>query len=84
MCPTAALPLGALGDLPPLSIISGDAVQLDLNVSVTAFPGPKTFDLVSLGKSCERSGYLSKAPLIPAVFRTALKVLMSVVPPCPC
>ncbi|XP_059683371.1 BPI fold-containing family B member 3-like [Gavia stellata] len=28
---TPALPLGALGDLPPFSIISGDAIQLDLN-----------------------------------------------------
>ncbi|XP_075577459.1 BPI fold-containing family B member 3-like [Pelecanus crispus] len=29
---TPALPLGALGDLPPFSIISGDAIQLDLNL----------------------------------------------------
>ncbi|KAM6378675.1 BPI fold-containing family B member 3-like [Pluvialis apricaria] len=28
---TPVLPLGALGDLPPFSIISGDAIQLDLN-----------------------------------------------------
>ncbi|PKU27285.1 bpi fold-containing family b member 4-like [Limosa lapponica baueri] len=28
-----ALPLGAVGDLPPFSIISGDAIQLDLNLS---------------------------------------------------
>ncbi|XP_076208507.1 BPI fold-containing family B member 3-like [Aptenodytes patagonicus] len=31
---TSALPLGALGDLPPFSIISGDAIQLDLNLLV--------------------------------------------------
>ncbi|NXR00506.1 BPIB3 protein, partial [Sagittarius serpentarius] len=29
-----ARPLGALGDLPPFSIISGDAIQLDLNLLV--------------------------------------------------
>ncbi|XP_054074854.1 BPI fold-containing family B member 3-like [Rissa tridactyla] len=29
---TPALPLGAVGDLPPFSIISGDAIQLDLNL----------------------------------------------------
>ncbi|NWH45202.1 BPIB3 protein, partial [Fregata magnificens] len=29
---TPMLPLGALGDLPPFSIISGDAIQLDLNL----------------------------------------------------
>ncbi|KAM6052937.1 BPI fold-containing family B member 3-like [Theristicus caerulescens] len=31
---TPVLPLGALGDLPPFSIISGDAIQLDLNLPV--------------------------------------------------
>ncbi|KAM7090889.1 BPI fold-containing family B member 3-like [Ciconia maguari] len=31
---TPALPLRALGDLPPFSIISGDAIQLDLNLLV--------------------------------------------------
>ncbi|KFR04297.1 BPI fold-containing family B member 3, partial [Nipponia nippon] len=31
---TPMLPLGALGDLPPFSIISGDAIQLDLNLPV--------------------------------------------------
>ncbi|XP_074878731.1 BPI fold-containing family B member 3-like [Buteo buteo] len=29
---TPASPLGALGDLPPFSIVSGDAIQLDLNL----------------------------------------------------
>ncbi|XP_049672574.1 BPI fold-containing family B member 3-like isoform X3 [Accipiter gentilis] len=29
---TPTFPLGALGDLPPFSIISGDAIQLDLNL----------------------------------------------------
>ncbi|KAM6340272.1 BPI fold-containing family B member 3-like [Alca torda] len=29
---TPALPLGAVGDLPPFSIISGDAIQLDVNL----------------------------------------------------
>ncbi|XP_010568042.1 PREDICTED: BPI fold-containing family B member 3-like [Haliaeetus leucocephalus] len=46
---TPASPLGALGDLPPFSIISGDAIQLDLNVSATASPGPKTLDLLLAG-----------------------------------
>ncbi|XP_052640420.1 BPI fold-containing family B member 3-like isoform X2 [Harpia harpyja] len=31
---TPAFPLGTLGDLPPFSIISGDAIQLDLNLLV--------------------------------------------------
>lgn len=41
---TEVLPLGALGDLPSFSILSGDAIQMDLNVSATVFPGPKTSD----------------------------------------
>ncbi|XP_075294601.1 BPI fold-containing family B member 4-like [Opisthocomus hoazin] len=32
LCPAAALPLGSVGDLPPFSIVSGDAILLDLNV----------------------------------------------------
>lgn len=41
---TEVLPLGALGDLPSFSILSGDAIQTDLNVSPAVFPGPKTSD----------------------------------------
>ncbi|XP_066055326.1 BPI fold-containing family B member 3-like [Chamaea fasciata] len=37
------LPLGALGDLPPFSILSGDAIQMDLNLlSENARPGMMT------------------------------------------
>ncbi|NXH65650.1 BPIB3 protein, partial [Hydrobates tethys] len=36
---TAMLPLGALGDLPPFSIISGDAIQLDLNLRSSDMDG---------------------------------------------
>lgn len=62
---TEVLPLGALGDLPSFSILSGDAVQMDLNVSATVFPGPKTSDFDSL----EYGGCLSKAAHISAAFR---------------
>ncbi|NXW62137.1 BPIB3 protein, partial [Eurystomus gularis] len=36
---TPTLPLGALGDLPPFSIISGDSIQLDLNLPVGDMEG---------------------------------------------
>lgn len=62
---TEVLPLGALGDLPSFSILSGDAIQVDLNVSTTVLPAPKTFDFDSL----EHGGCLSKATHISAAFR---------------
>ncbi|XP_035756025.1 BPI fold-containing family B member 4-like, partial [Egretta garzetta] len=45
---TPALPLGALGDLPPFSIIGGNAIQLDLNVSASTSQ-PKPLGLAELG-----------------------------------
>ncbi|KFW63477.1 BPI fold-containing family B member 3, partial [Pygoscelis adeliae] len=68
---TSALPLGALGDLPPFSIISGDAIQLDLNVSATASPDPKAFDLVSLGNSSECGGYFLSQRALGILLETA-------------
>lgn len=40
---TEVLPLGALGDLPSFSILSGDAIQMDLNVSAAVFPKTSDF-----------------------------------------
>lgn len=72
---TEVLPLGALGDLPSFSILSGDAIEMDVNVSATVFPGSKPSDFGGFIGGC-----LSKAALISAAF---WKILMSLLQPHP-
>ncbi|XP_068272570.1 BPI fold-containing family B member 3-like [Nyctibius grandis] len=67
---TPALPLGALGDLPPFSILGGDAIQLHLHVSA---PLPPAQTPLGLNAGDAEGGAVAPAqgPSLPATLLLA-------------